>query len=107
MKKKAKKKIAKKSVKLPKMIDCDCAGWMCCGGRGIAVFEVTRDGKVMRVCTRCDLGNDKNRKILKYVMKLPGMTLVNFDSLGAMCLMNYIQEKKYPFTKYPYGSKKE
>lgn len=81
------------------IIDCECNGDMCCGGRGIAVFEVERGGKKMKVCTRCDLSSDKNRKILKYVKKIPAKKLINFDSLGAFCLANYINDKKYPFTK--------
>lgn len=74
----------KKKVKI---IDCECDGSMCCGGRGIAVFEVTRDGKKMKVCTRCDLPKDrKTRKILPYVKNIPAKKLIDFDALGAMCL---------------------
>ncbi len=79
-----------------KIIDCECNGTSCCGGRGIAVFQVTREGKRMKVCTRCDFSDDKDRKILKYATKLPAEKLMAFDSLGAFCLANYIAEKKYP-----------
>ena len=54
-----------------KIIDCDCNGWQCCNGRGIAVFQVMRDGKKMKVCTRCDLSSDTDKKILSYVKKIP------------------------------------
>ena len=79
-----------------KIIDCECDGSMCCDCRGIAVFQVVRDGKKMNVCTRCDLPGDKEKKILKYVKKIPAQKLIDFDSLGAVCLANYISEKKYP-----------
>lgn len=78
-----------------KIIDCECNGVMCCGGRGIAVFQVERDGKTMKVCTRCDFSGDKNKKILKYVTKIPAKKLMDFDSLGAVCLANYIADKTY------------
>lgn len=80
-----------------KIIDCECNGSTCCGGRGIAVFQVERDGKRMKVCTRCDIGSDKDKKILKYVKKIPAQKLIEFDALGAMCLAGYIQEKTYKF----------
>lgn len=78
-----------------KIVDCDCDGVMCCGGRGIAVFQVTRDGKKMNVCTRCDLSIDKDKKILKYAKKIHE-ELVKFDALGAYCLEMYIADKTYP-----------
>ena len=81
-----------------KIIDCECNGYMCCGGRGIAVFQVERKGKTMKVCTRCDLSSDKNQKILRYVLKLPSKKLFDFDALGAICLASYIKDKKYPLT---------
>lgn len=81
------------------IIDCECDGPMCCGGKGIAVFQVVRNGKKIRVCTRCDLGGDTQKKILRYVLKIPTKKLVDFDALGAFCLSSYIQDKKYPLTR--------
>ncbi len=87
-----------KKEKEIKIIDCDCDGPTCCGGRGIAVFQVIRKGKKMNLCTRCDFRtDDKTKKILKYVQKLPFIKLVTFDSLGALCLSNDIKNKIYPF----------
>lgn len=91
------KKIASK--KFATIIDCECEGNICCYGRGIAVFEVVREGKKIKVCTRCDLRSDKNQKILKYVKRLDAGKLIEFDSLGAVCLARYIRDKTYPFTK--------
>jgi hypothetical protein len=81
---------------MTKIIDCECDGPTCCGGRGIAVFVVERDGKDIKLCTRCDFGSDQNKRILKYVKKLPAEKLINFDSLGALCLANDIEKKTYP-----------
>ncbi len=81
---------------MEKIIDCECNGYMCCGGRGIAVFVVERDGKDIKVCTKCDFSDDKNKRILKYVKKIPAQKLMDFDSLGAICLANYLSDKTYP-----------
>ena len=80
-----------------KIIDCECDGSSCCGGRGIAVFRIKREGKTMKVCTRCDTSDDTDRKILKYVKKIPAKKLMDFDALGTFCLMGYIENKKYKF----------
>ena len=84
----------KKKIKL---LDCECGGSSCCSGRGIAVFQIVRKGKKMKVCTKCDLSTDKDKKILKYVAKIPAEKLINFDALGALCLGDDIADKKYPF----------
>ena len=78
-----------------KIIDCECNGYMCCGGRGIAVYSIKRNEKEMKVCTRCLLSSDKDVKILKYVLKLSPDKLMNFDALGTFCLMGEIKDKKY------------
>lgn len=85
-----------------KIIDCECDGSHCCGGRGIAVFSVRRDRKTLRVCTNCDLSGDKHKKILRYVKNIPAKMLIDFDALGAICLANYIKDKDYPLTKKLY-----
>lgn len=96
-----------KRVKEVQIIDCECNGDLCCGGRGIAVFQVERKGKKMLVCTRCDLSSDKNKKILKYVTELPAQKLIAFDPLGAICLANYISDKKYPLISLPINLSKK
>ena len=71
---------------------CECASGIvslgCCGGLGPAAFEVTRGGKQVKLCTRCDLSRDEpTRKTLVQ----PGESLaiyVDFDVLGAWCLVN-------------------
>lgn len=89
----------KKKTFEEKIVDCECNGTTCCGGRGIAVFEVERNGKKMKVCTKCDLLSDKNKKILKYVKTISAKKLVDFDPLGAVCLADYIANGTYPFTR--------
>jgi len=89
-----------------KIIDCECGGNDCCGGRGIAVFQVERKGKIMRICTRCDfLSDNKTRKILRYVTKIPTQKLFDFDALGAICVTGMIRDKDFPLTKGLYGDK--
>ena len=90
-------------VKEVKILDCECNGSSCCGGRGIAVFQVNRNGKILKVCTRCDFSSDKDKKILRYVKKLPAKKLMDFDALGTFCLVANIRDKDYPFTKGLYG----
>jgi hypothetical protein len=78
-----------------KIIDCECNGTTCCGGRGIAVYEVVRSGKKIKLCTKCDLPSDrKTRRILPYVKDIPAKKLINFDPLGAMCLAFDLADKK-------------
>lgn len=89
----------KKKTLQVKIVDCECNGSQCCGGRGIAVFSVVRKGKTMRVCTKCDFSSDENRQILRYVKFLPVQKLIDFHALGAVCLGFYIRDKEYPFTK--------
>jgi len=71
---------------------CECApcraGW--CGGRGPAAYEVRRDGKVLRVCTKCTLFRDNYQKLLVK----PGDPIEPFeawDELGTMRIQSELQ----------------
>lgn len=64
---------------------CECDGPTCCHGRGPAAFEVTRDGKRMKVCTRCDLTSDGDKKLL-VTRDMPAKLFFDFDPLGALCI---------------------
>lgn len=86
-------KTNKKMIKGVKIIDCECDGPWCCGGRGIAVFSVEREGKKIKVCTKCDLQSDKNKKILPYVSTIPASKLMEFDALGALCLAFELKDR--------------
>lgn len=64
---------------------CQCDGPTCCGGNGPAAFEVTRYGKRMRVCTRCDLSSDQDKTLL--VQKDEPMEIyADHDFLGVVCI---------------------
>lgn len=66
---------------------CECpeASAMCCDGQGPVAFSVLRNGKRLRLCTRCDMSTDEDRKTL--VKKTDNFKLyLEFDTLGALCL---------------------
>lgn len=66
---------------------CECDGATCCGGHGPVAYEVERDdGRVMKVCTRCTLMGDKRSTLLVTGEDESG-PLVEFDALGAMCII--------------------
>lgn len=73
---------------------CECDTGVvggCCLGDGPAAVEVTRDGKQMRLCTRCDLSTDLDKKVL--VTKEDDFAVyVEFDALGALCLAGRLEE---------------
>ena len=69
---------------------CECDGISCCGGRGPAWLEVTREGRRIKVCTRCDLTSDKDREILVQPTT-PTKVFSDFDALGAMVIADLLQ----------------
>lgn len=75
---------------------CECADGMpggCCMGRGPAAFEVLRDGKKMRVCTRCDFSSDEPTRKLLVRGTDPMSIYSDFDGLGALCLAFMLSEQ--------------
>ncbi len=64
---------------------CECNGATCCGGRGPAAYEVTRDGRRMKVCTLCDLWSDINKKLL-VTSDEKTKVYFDFDAMGAFCI---------------------
>lgn len=73
---------------------CDCSTGIvslgCCGGNGPAAFEVTRNGKRLKVCTRCDLSTDQAKICL--VKQGDNLDVFSSDPLGALCLTFTLQE---------------
>lgn len=75
---------------------CECSGGLiglgCCGGTGPAAFSVVRDGKRIRVCTRCDLSRDEDKRLLvkKTDMAEP---FQSFDALGFFCILGKLSEE--------------
>lgn len=70
---------------------CECDGATCCGGRGPAAYRVTRKGRSMLVCTKCDLSSDTD-KVLLVTKDDPAQVWMDFDALGAVCIMFKLAE---------------
>lgn len=71
---------------------CECGpdtGCMECRGFGPAAFRVTRDGKRIRVCSRCDLSSDTN-KILLVKPTDKADIFLEWDALGFLCIANML-----------------
>lgn len=69
---------------------CECDGSSCCGGTGPAAFEVTRNDQRMKVCTRCDLSSDQDKKLLVKGSD-DAETFMRFDPLGAFVIMGMMK----------------
>lgn len=65
----------------------------CCGGSGPVAHEVTRDGKRLRLCTRCDFSTDTNKKLLVTGTEPVGLYL-EFDALGAFVIAMTLSEQQ-------------
>lgn len=83
-------------MKKVKKCECPKANPLCCDGKGPAAYKVKRNGKVLWLCTRCDFFSDEKLGIHKQLLTMAGKTLIEFDSLGAVCVGWDIREKKYP-----------
>ena len=68
---------------------CECASGMagmCCKGRGPAAFEVIRNGKTVKLCTRCNLTSDTATRRQLVTHEDDPSVFFKFDPLGAFCL---------------------
>lgn len=72
---------------------CECpnASGMCCGGMGPAAYEVTREGKQLKLCTRCDLTADRPTRRLLLTKEDSADIFLTFDALGFFCILNELQ----------------
>lgn len=71
---------------------CECRdGCQCLGVAGPAAYVVRRSGIELRVCTRCDLTSDSDKRML-----VTGETLTEafgrWDALGYLCLAARLAE---------------
>ena len=73
--------------------ECPTASGLCCGGCGPIAYEVTRNGKRLRLCTRCDLPGDIDRVLLVSTGE-PADLYWRFDALGAFCILGELRETK-------------
>lgn len=73
--------------------ECECrGGCQCEGTAGPAAYEIERDGKKMKVCTRCDLSSDSSKKLL---LK-PNDEIKPFwdyDAIGTFCFTAHVTEE--------------
>lgn len=71
--------------------ECECRGGGCgCEARpGPAVFVVARKGKDIKVCTKCDLSRDTNRRLLVTGDEDPGL-YNDYDALGFFCVLGML-----------------
>lgn len=68
--------------------ECECRnGCSCARKPGPAAFEVTREGKVMRVCTRCDFSSDKPTRKLIVQPEDPSAVFLDYDAFGWLCIV--------------------
>lgn len=71
----------------------DCNIYSNCGKSIAPVTKlVERNGKRIKVCSRCDLSSDKLIKLLVN-KNTPAKALIDYDALGAMCIMSEISEQ--------------
>lgn len=97
-------KVAKKRVARVKRDDapfpygrCQCGpeyGCMACGGTGPAAYEATRDGKRLRLCTRCDLTSDTDKVLLIQETDTNVQVFKDFDALGFFCIIRELMERR-------------
>ena len=69
---------------------CECTsgfGSGCCHGQGPAAFQVIRDGKKVRLCTKCDLKSDRPTRVCLVTPAEPIQPYAEFDPLGALCIV--------------------
>ncbi len=74
--------------------ECECRqGCSCAGIPGPAAELVERDGKEMRVCTRCSLSSDGKKGWL-LTEESPSEPFASYDALGFMCAAMHLAEKR-------------
>jgi hypothetical protein len=84
---------AKLAVAEYAMCECPSPSFQCCGGRGPAAYEATRDGKRLKLCTRCDLSGDQDKRLIvteQHSVKV----LMDFDAIGAFVVMHELMEAR-------------
>jgi hypothetical protein len=72
--------------------ECDCDQHPHGAANAPVAFEVTRDGKRMKVCTRCDFSTDKD-KLWLFDKSTPSGPFIEFDALGAVCIALKLDEQ--------------
>lgn len=73
--------------------ECDDQGCQCDWNPGPAAYTVVRDGKTMKVCTRCDLTSDKPTRKLLVTEDTDPVVFAEYDLLGALHLANEVRKE--------------
>lgn len=75
---------------------CECRGGGCqCDEKvGPAAWSVVRDGKTMKVCTRCDFSEDKPTRKFLGDLNTNMAPFWEYDVLGAFCIMGDAAEAR-------------
>jgi hypothetical protein len=69
--------------------ECECRdGCRCEHSPGPAAFSLKRGAQSLKVCTRCDLSGDTDKKLL-LASDTPIKLFADYDLLGAFCFANY------------------
>lgn len=80
---KARKPITERTRTIERGCDCDCANHET--AMAPVYVLVLRDGKELRLCSRCDLSTDI--KLARLVSKaMPAKPFFDFDDMGAFCI---------------------
>lgn len=64
----------------------------CCMGTGPAAFEIVRNNRHMKVCSRCDLNSDIHVGLVASEDDLP--ELEEYDAAGARSVRRILDEKE-------------
>lgn len=74
--------------------ECPCNNHINGADKTPVAFIIERNGKEMKVCTRCDLTSDKKiaRLFDRDTLMQPFM---EFDALGAVCLGIFLDDKEW------------
>ena len=75
--------------------ECECRnGCRCACYAGPAAYEVIRNGKTMKVCTRCDLSSDVATRKLLVTEDESGGEYGRWDSLGLFCILGELARRR-------------
>ena len=73
--------------------ECECRdGCQCEHRAGPAACEVARNGKTMRVCTRCDFASDRPTRRLLVTRDDDATSYYDWDVLGFVCISHALSE---------------
>ncbi len=74
--------------------ECECrGGCQCALVPGPAAFTVEREGKTMKVCTRCDFDSDRKTRVLLLQSSGSMEPYMKYDFLGALCIIGMAAER--------------